>query len=107
MNLNEQRIVKDQNKLLEEFLNITNTEDLSNPNIPISNQLLRRQQSFSTRLDMEVFRDKEQKEILGKMMLNLRTNKSLFIDEEAQKVRYDYFAYGVEGLFFISTSNLK
>ena len=82
----DRRIIKDQHKLLDEFLNITTTDDLANPVSQV--HLLRRQLSFKDQYDMENYRDERQKELLGKMMIGLRTNKSLFIDEEAQKVCY-------------------
>ena len=83
----DKRILDHQQTILDQFLLITTTEDLGNPvvlgNIDVRYQ---RQLSFENREQMEKYRDDKQKELLGKMMIELRTNKGYFIDEEAQKV---------------------
>ena len=81
----ENRFVKQFHPKLNDFLQITNTDDLTDPT-KISTNLFRRQLSFQDRHDMDLFRDEKQKELLKYMMITLRTNKNLFIDEEAQKV---------------------
>ena len=79
----EQHIVLSQNAHSDTFRVVTTGRDLSNPFTPPLSYT--RQSSNLSDLERESFRDDQQKKLLQKMVLDLRTKKSAYIDEEATR----------------------
>ena len=76
----EHEIVESQNKYVDNFQRVTRTSDIGTPMKSITRQL-----SFASEVETEKKRDEMQMEILQQMIIDLRTKKSNYIDEEATR----------------------